>query len=90
MKQKQAMRAVNECACTWVNAGESIRDLTLAESIAMRAMQEKQHEPLDSPELPGLMFEPPRTATNSAVRRTLVQAANHQETWNQFVMADVR
>jgi hypothetical protein len=84
LKHKQALRAVNECACAWVEYGVSVRDLTLAESITLRNQQASVREPLASPELPGLTFQPPLSAIPSiAARRQLVQAAN------QFVVENV-
>jgi hypothetical protein len=77
LKHKQALRAVNECACAWVEYGVSVSDLTLAESITLRNQQASVREPLASPELPGLTFQPPLSAIPSiAARRQLVQAAN--------------
>lgn len=59
LKFKQAEKAVDSCACTWVEYGKSIRDLTLAESIAQRHKQVKELEPLPMSELPGIIFQPP-------------------------------
>jgi hypothetical protein len=55
MKAKQALRAIEECACEWVVEGESVRDLTLAESIAKRNEQAKLRTPLEFAELPGVV-----------------------------------
>lgn len=59
LKRNQALRAIDACACAWVVPNESIRDLTLAESIAARNRQAKERELLDSAELPGITFKPP-------------------------------
>lgn len=59
LKYKQALKAVDNCACAWVEPGVSIRDLTLAESIMRRNEQSRQREPLESAEIPGLIFKPP-------------------------------
>jgi hypothetical protein len=56
---KQAWKAVENCACAWVEPGVSIRDLTLREAIAARAEQAKNREPLPYAEVPGLRFQVP-------------------------------
>lgn len=87
LKRNQALRAIEECACTWATDAQcdeanvprrsAIRDLTLAESIAARNQQAREREPLESPELPGLTFQPPSSAVSSSpLRRRLIQAAN--------------
>lgn len=65
VKHKQALRAVKECACEWVEYGVSIRDLTLAESIGRRNQQAQLREPLAYSELFGLRFEPPANACDA-------------------------
>ena len=83
LKHKQALRAIEQCACIWVEIGVSIRDLTLAESIAARNQQAANREPLEAPEIPGLIFKQPATAKASTFERAgLVRAAN------QFVTAN--
>lgn len=77
LKYKQALKAVDNCACAWVEPGVSIRDLTLAESITRRNEQARQREPLESAEIPGLVFQPP--VTGQAYARAgyeLVKRAN--------------
>ena len=77
LKYKQALKAVENCACAWVEIGVSIRDLTLAESIAARNKQAAEREPLAFAEIPGLIFQPP--IQSQATHRTgihLVRAAN--------------
>jgi hypothetical protein len=59
LRFNQACKAVENCACAWVDVGVSIRDLTLAESIAARARQAKDREPLPYSEIHGLKFEAP-------------------------------
>ena len=59
LKHKQALRAVENCAAGWVVFGESIRDLSLAESIAKRNEHAKVRDPLPCVELPGLIYRPP-------------------------------
>jgi hypothetical protein len=59
LRFNQACRAVENCACAWVEVGVSIRDLTLAESIAARTQQAKDREPLPYSEVHGLRFDPP-------------------------------
>ncbi len=59
LRFNQACKAVDQCACTWVEHGVSVRDLTLSESIAARAVQAKNREPLPYAEVPGLRFQVP-------------------------------
>lgn len=58
LKRSQALRAIAECAAEWVEENISIRNLTLAESIAARKEQARLREPLAVAELPGLKYEP--------------------------------
>lgn len=58
MRHKQAARAVENCACAWVEFGTTVRDLTLAEAIAARNHQASLREPLPFAELPGLLYRP--------------------------------
>jgi hypothetical protein len=55
----QARKAVDNCACAWVVYGISLRNLNLAESIAARAVQAKNRQPLPYAEVPGLRFDVP-------------------------------
>lgn len=57
LKPSQAYRAIENCACEWVDIGVSVRDLTLAESIQARNVQAKDREPLANAEIPGIMFD---------------------------------
>jgi hypothetical protein len=59
VRLNQARKAIENCACVWVEHGQSIRDLTLRESIAARAEQTKNREPLPYAEVPGLRFQVP-------------------------------
>ena len=65
LKFAQAEKAVDACACAWVEYGVSIRDLSLAESISARNQQAQMREPLANAELPGVIFQPPTNATAS-------------------------
>ena len=56
MKHKQAVKAVENCACAWVEFGVSVRDLTLAESIAARNEKSRRREPIPFAELPGVVY----------------------------------
>lgn len=58
MRHSQAAKAVDACACAWVQFGVSVRDLTLAEAIQARFKQAALREPLPFAELPGLHYEP--------------------------------
>lgn len=69
LKHKQALRAVEECACAWVEYGVSIRDLTLAESIQGRNRRAQLRQPLALAELRGLVYEPAITAVVGIVER---------------------
>lgn len=57
LKRAQAFRAVENCACVWVEFGVSVRDLTIAEAIVARNIQAANREPLAHAELPGIMFD---------------------------------
>jgi hypothetical protein len=59
LRFNQARKAVENCACAWVDYGVTVRDLTLAESIAARMQQAKDREPLPYSEVFGLRFDPP-------------------------------
>jgi hypothetical protein len=59
LRPNQARKAIQNCACAWVEYGVSVRDLTLAESIAARVQQAKDRAPLPYSEVPGLRFDPP-------------------------------
>jgi hypothetical protein len=74
MKYSQARRAVDNCACTWVEAGTSIRDLTLAESIAARNEQAQLREALPLTELPGLRYDAPEAKRDSDFWEKRVEA----------------
>jgi len=77
MKHSQALRAVEQCACAWVEFGVSVRDLSLAESITKRNQQASMRAPLEWAELPGVVYRP--AERNQAVTRQgfdLVRAAN--------------
>lgn len=58
MRHKQASRAVENCACAWVEFGVTLRDLTLVEAIAARNHQAALREQLPFAELPGLVYQP--------------------------------
>jgi hypothetical protein len=57
LKHKQALRAVAECACAWVEYGVSIRDLTLAEATERRKERARWGESLAWAEQFGLTYE---------------------------------
>lgn len=68
LKRSQAYRAIENGACAWVEVGVSVRDLTLAESIAVRNEQARLREPLEWAEIPGLMFDGPLPVRNDLIR----------------------
>lgn len=55
----QALRGMENCAFAWVETGKTVRDLSLAESIAKRNEQAKNAEPLAYAEVAGLTFKGP-------------------------------
>ncbi len=77
MKHKQALRAIEQCACAWVEYGKTIRDLTIAEAIQARNTQAAERDPLPNCELPGIIFQQPTSASISAYERyALIRDAN--------------
>ena len=72
LRFQQARKAVENCACAWVDVGVSVRDLTLAESIAARAQQAKDREPLPYAEIHGLRFAAPERSTATARQSKLL------------------
>ena len=58
MNRKQAAKAVENCACAWIQFGVSVRDLTLAESIVARNHQAHDRVPLPMAEQPGIVYRP--------------------------------
>ncbi len=58
-RYSQALQAIEIGACAWVEEGVSIRNLTIAESIAFRNDQAKQREPLAYAEDFALIFNGP-------------------------------
>lgn len=58
MKFRQAAKGVAACALAWIEYGVSVRDLSLAESIAARNEQSRLREPLPLAEIHGLTYEP--------------------------------
>lgn len=77
LKRNQALRAIENCACAWVEEGVSIRDLTLGESIQARNLQAREREPLPMSEIPGLTFQPPMSEiSHSREYFDLTQQAN--------------
>lgn len=76
MKHKQAVRAVESCACAWVEYGVSVRDLSLSEAITARNHQASTREPLPFAELPGLIFRAPagKEAATHREQMTAIEA----------------
>lgn len=83
MKQSQAARAVENCACAWVEFGMTVRDLTLVEAIAARNHQAFLRDPLPFSELPGLVYQP-AVGREAGAR---VQRVRSMEA-NRFAQAD--
>jgi hypothetical protein len=59
IKRSQARNRVEQCISRWIEIGFSICDLTLQEMVCARAEQSKLQEPLETPEVPGVTWEPP-------------------------------
>jgi len=78
LRFNQARRAVEQCACAWVEHGVSVRDLTLAEAIAARNKRKKDAEPLPYLELRGIVCRMAAAEDGAARRsRTIAHVANH-------------
>jgi hypothetical protein len=76
LKYSQALKAIDACACSWVIEGESIRDLTLKESIEARNEQASLREALPRAELKNIKYQPPISgqAANRAGYELIMQA----------------
>jgi hypothetical protein len=76
LKYSQALRSIESCACAWVIEGESIRDLTLKESIQARNEQARLREDLPRAELKNIKYEPALSgqAANRAGYDLIMQA----------------
>jgi hypothetical protein len=86
IKRSQAIGRVAHGISEWVEMDFTVRDLTLAESIAARREQAKRQQPLELSEVHGLTYEPPvyeRSRTFAANRRDLLMQAR------QFVQSQV-
>lgn len=75
LKRNQAIQAVENCAAEWVTLGSTIRDLTLAESIAKRNEQAAQREPLPLAELHGLLYVPAHLSNRRIMSELIADAA---------------
>lgn len=62
IKRSQALGRIAHCLSEWVEPGVSIRNLTLAETVARRSAQARLEEPLPLAEIPGLIYRPSPTA----------------------------
>jgi hypothetical protein len=82
LKRGAAERAIHECSAVWVEEGVSIRNLTLAESIAARNDQARHAEPLPFAEIPGLRFEPTPSGTAATRRERLLTWQAHEFVMN--------
>lgn len=78
IKRRRAEKAILECAAKWVTPGESIRSLTLAESIAARNAQARLREPLEYAEIHGLRFDPPANGVPAKRREKALIWQAHQ------------
>lgn len=77
LKRNQADKAVENCACVWVEFGKTVRDCTLAEAIQLRNQQAKEREPLPMAEWPGCIFRPPAGKESSLyAEQDLARQAN--------------
>jgi hypothetical protein len=78
IKPSQALTRVEQCISRWIERGKTICDLTLAEMVCARAEQSKIQEPLETPEVVGVTWEPPiaeRSYTFLNNRRALLAEA---------------
>jgi hypothetical protein len=66
LKRNQALKAIDACACAWVIEGQTMRNLTLAESIAARNEQASMRDPLPHAELPGISYQPTAAGLTAA------------------------
>lgn len=82
LKRGAAERAISECSAAWVEEGVSIRNLTLAESIAARNEQARVAEPLPFAEIPGLRFEPTSSGAAATRRERLLTWQAHEFVMN--------
>jgi hypothetical protein len=82
LKRSQVYRAIENGAVAWVEVGVSVRDLTLAESIAARNEQARLREPLEFAEVHGLRFDPPVSGIPATRREGLLLWEAHK-----FVMS---
>ena len=78
MKMGKALRAIEACACVWVEEGVSVRDLTLEESLAARNKQAQKRRLSRTvlgvrAELPGISFVPPTSTQYRAPYRAYEQ-----------------
>jgi len=73
IKRKQALKGIDrDCTLAWVVEGESVRDLTLAESIAARNEQARLRDPLPYAEMFGLRFEGPKSSEDGKRNRNMM------------------
>jgi hypothetical protein len=78
IKPSQAINRVEQCLSRWAGIGRAIVDLTLAEMMCARAEKSKLEAPLETPEVPGVTWEPPiaeRSYTFLNNRRALLAEA---------------
>lgn len=76
IKCTQALRGIENCAFTWVVEGETVRDLSLAESIGKRNEQSKNAEPLPYAEVAGVTFKGPIPNDFNLIRQAHEFCAN--------------
>lgn len=76
LKHRQACKAVEMCSAEWVEYGVSIRDLSIAESIAARNKQAREREPLADAELPGITYKPARQTPAAMHEMQIAARAN--------------
>jgi hypothetical protein len=78
LKPSQAISRIEQCLSRWIEHGKTICDLTLQEMVCARAEQSKIQEPLETPEVMGVIWEPPiaeRSYTFLNNRRALLAEA---------------
>ncbi len=75
IKRSQALKRVQNCISAWVEPNRTIRDLTLAESIALRSDAAHLAEPLPMAEIPGVHYKP-QEGKQSPFPHALIRQAN--------------
>lgn len=90
MKFGQAVKAVELCACAWVEYGVSVRSLTSAESLMARNAQVKPGPALAPLEVSGTVYRPALHALVSARVEVRLAREVNAAAKGRFVFLDWR